>query len=203
MNYRLIGFFGLVSVLLFCSGFTGLFIINPQAIQEINNVCITYFNLLDMEGRLWISSLGYIASGVAGIIYFGALLFKVVSTSRKIALWILVLHSVLWISFGVIPYNHLSDSSNLLMLNRTLIDLFLILSGLLIISSEGLTSDHLGPIRLSSIVSASLIGILCFMSVFVFNDSTWIRSNLCYLIYHLWIGVSGLTLLIRRTPNIA
>jgi len=66
MTDKLIGTLGTLTTIFFVVGFAGLFIINPQTYQELNNVSISAYNLDGMNAETWIKVF-YIIVGLLNV----------------------------------------------------------------------------------------------------------------------------------------
>jgi uncharacterized membrane protein YuzA (DUF378 family) len=108
MTDKLIGGLGTLTTALFIIGFVGLFIINPQTYDELNNLSISGYNLDGMNAENWIKSF-YIIVGLLNVIVAVGL-FKI-SDNKSIIVGgkiLLLISGVIWTTFGLINYD-LSD----------------------------------------------------------------------------------------------
>ena len=193
MDKRLVGILGLATTIIFAIGFIGLFIYNPITYEELNNVSLAQYNLIGMNGRLWLIFVNYIGVGLLSSVFavglFGITKNNSIIIGGKI---LLLLSGLIWASFGLIPYDMQTDLGNHLMLTRTIAILLTGPMGLVILGAEleQIIKDRF--LKYYTLTTAILILLIGLASTFFFNDETWIRTNISLTIYFLWFGVFGL-----------
>jgi hypothetical protein len=202
MTDKLIGTLGLLTTILFIIGFVGLFIINPQTYEELNNLSISGYNLDGMNAENWIK-IFYIIVGLFNIIVAIGL-FKM-SDNKSIIVGgkiLLLISGVIWTTFGLINYDPNTDFGNHLLAQRTIAILATGLIGLIIIGAEieNIIKDKF--LKYYTLTTAGTILLLSILSMFVFWDETWIRTNISLTIYFIWFGVFGIRILQKKpAPN--
>lgn len=195
MNNTLKGALCLLTALLFISGYSGLFIINPQTFNEINNLGISGYNIKGMTGAGWIAVF-YILAGLLNTAIAFALL-RITGRRTLIAggIVLLLISGLIWTSFGIISYVPSTEFGIELVMLRTILFLLTSSFGLLFIGAdiEKIVNDRF--LKFYTLVTAGIILIICSLSLFVFDDDTWIRTNISLTLYFLWFGVFGLRIL--------
>lgn len=189
---RVIANTGILITMIFILGFIVLFIVNPQTYEELNNISLTGYNIVGMNFRLWVAIVIYSLVGFLNIL-FTLLLFlqtihKLISLIGKI---LILLCGIMWLSLGVFPYDPNTEFGNDLLIIRLVLIILTSSIGLLFIGSEFDLILKNKFTKWYTVLCGALILILSFMSVFIFNDSTWIRTNLSFVIYFTWFGVIG------------
>ena len=202
MTDKLIGTLGALTTISFVVGFVGLFIINPQTYQELNNLSISAYNLDGMNAENWIKTF-YIIVGLLNVIVAIGL-FKM-SDNKSIVVAgkvLLLISGVIWTTFGLINYDLNTDFGNHLLAQRIIAILATGLFGLIIIGAE-IEKIHKDKfLKYYTLTTAGLILLLSILSMFVFWDQTWIRTNASLTIYFIWFGVFGLRILQKKpAPN--
>jgi hypothetical protein len=200
MTDKLIGGLGTLTTALFIIGFVGLFIINPQTYDELNNLSISGYNLDGMNAENWIKSF-YIIVGLLNVIVAIGL-FKM-SDNKSIIVGgkiLLLISGVIWTTFGLINYN-LSDFGTHLLAMRTIALLTTGLFALIILGAEieKILNDKF--LKYYALATAGTILLLSILSVFVYWDETWIRTNISLTIYFVWFGVFGLRLVKKASAQ--
>lgn len=204
MTDKLIGTLGTLTTIFFVVGFAGLFIINPQTYQELNNLSISAYNVDGMNAETWIKVF-YIIVGLLNV-FVAIGLFKMSDNKSIIVAGkiLLLISGIIWITFGLINWNPNSEFEYSLILQRTIAILATGLFGLLFIGGEleKIIKDKF--LKYYTLTTASLILVLSILSMFVFWDQTWIRTNASLTIYFIWFGVFGLRILQKKpAPNSA
>jgi uncharacterized membrane protein YuzA (DUF378 family) len=197
MTDKLTGTFGTLTTILFVVGFVGLFIINPQTYEELNNLSISGYNLDGMNAENWIK-IFYIIVGLLNVIVAVGLFKMSDNKSIIVAGKILLLISgVIWTTFGLIN-NDLSDFGTHLLAMRTIVILTTGLFGLLILGAEieKILNDKF--LKYYTLATAGTILLLSILSIFVYWDETWIRTNISLTIYFVWFGVFGIKILQKK-----
>jgi len=193
MTDKLIGGLGTLTTILFIIGFVGLFIINPQTFEELNNLSISGYNLDGMNAENWIKSFYIIVGLLNAIVAVG--LFKMTDNKSIIVggKILLLVSGVIWTTFGLINSDP-SDFGTHLLAIRTMAILATGLFGLLILGAEieKILKDKF--LKYYTFASAGTILLLSILSIFVYWDETWIRTNISLTIYFVWFGVFGLRL---------
>jgi hypothetical protein len=201
MTDKLIGGLGTLTTILFIMGFVGLFIINPQTYEELNNLSISGYNLDGMNAENWIKSF-YIIVGLLNVIVAVGL-FKM-SDNKSIIVGgkiLLLISGVIWTTFGLIN-NEPTDFGTHMLAMRTIAILATGLFGLIIIGAEIEKISNDKFLKYYTLTTAGLILLLSILSMFVFWDQTWIRTNVSLTTYFIWFGVFGLRILQKKpAPN--
>lgn len=200
MSKNLIGIQGILVTVSFLLGFFILFMINPQTFREVNNISIAAFNLRGMSGRLW-AMINYLIIGSLNFAFCGTLLTLTSrNLTRTMGAVLLMAAGVIWFTFGIIPYNPTSDLGN----HMLLIGIILMISagsiGFILLAVELDKISNNKFLKWYTLSSGFLILLLSSLSVFVFNDLSWIRTNLSITIYFVWFGVFG-SIYLRDLPN--
>jgi uncharacterized membrane protein YuzA (DUF378 family) len=204
MTDKLTGTLGTLTTISFVVGFAGLFIINPQTYVELNNLSISAYNLDGMNAENWIKVF-YIIVGLLNI-FVAVGLFKM-SDNKSIIIAgkiLLLISGIIWTTFGLINYDPNTDFGNHLLAQRTIAILATGLFGLIIIGAEfeKILKDKF--LKYYTLTTSGLILLLSILSMFVFWDQTWIRTNASLTIYFIWFGVFGLRILQKKpAPNSA
>lgn len=201
MNNTLTGALSVLTALLFISGYSGLFIINPQTFDEINNLGISGYNIKGMTGAGWIA----VFYALAGLLNSAFALVLLRKTEKKTliagGMILLLIGGIIWTSFGIISYVPSTEFGIELVMLRTILFLVTVFFGLLFIGAdiEKIVNDRF--LKFYTLATAAVILILCSLSLFVFNDKTWIRTNISITLYFIWFGVFGLRILIGRSGS--
>jgi uncharacterized membrane protein YuzA (DUF378 family) len=202
MTDKLIGGLGTLTTILFIIGFAGLFIINPQTFEELNNLSISGYNLNGMNAVNWIKVF-YVIVGLLNVIVAVGL-FKM-SDNKSVIVGgkiLLLISGFIWTTFGLINNDLNSDLKNNLLALRTIAILATGLFGLIIIGAEmeKICKDKF--LKYFTLTTAGTMLVLGVLSVFVFWDETWIRTNVSLTIYFFWFGVFGIRILQKKpAPN--
>ncbi|MCA6369637.1 MAG: hypothetical protein IM631_18195 [Cytophagales bacterium] len=202
MTDKLIGGLGTLTTILFIIGFAGLFIINPQTFEELNNLSISGYNLNGMNAVNWIKVF-YVIVGLLNVIVAVGL-FKM-SDNKSVIVGgkiLLLISGFIWTTFGLINNDPNSDLKNNLLALRTIAILATGLFGLIIIGAEmeKICKDKF--LKYFTLTTAGTMLVLGVLSVFVFWDETWIRTNVSLTIYFFWFGVFGIRILQKKpAPN--
>ena len=196
MNNKTIGTIGVCVTIFFFLSFVSLFMYNPQTLEEVDNVTsIASFNLVGMNGRLMAAFFNYLIVGLLNLAFvFG--LFKMSKNDLPIVIGkiLILISGLIWASFGVISWDSYSDNDIHIVMIRVIALLIVAPLGLIFlgIEFEKIFKDKFSKYyTLATGLTILLLGIL---SVFVFNDQTWMRTNISLTIYFLWFGVFGLRL---------
>ena len=197
MTDKLIGTLATLTTLFFIIGFVGLFIINPQTLEELNNLSISGYNLDGMNAENWIKVF-YIIVGLLNVIVAVGL-FKM-SDNKSIIVGgkiLLLISGVIWTTFGLINYD-LSDFGNHMLAMRTIAIVTTGLCGLIILGAEieKILNDKF--LKYYTLATAGTILLLSILSIFVFWDETWIRTNISLTVYFVWFGVFGIKILQKK-----
>lgn len=199
MGKKLIGTLGALVTITFITGFLVLFILNPQVFEELNNLSLSAYNLVGMKGREWAFTVVYFLTGLLNIIFCIGLLKDKPSNSASFTGKILLMScGLIWLSFGLLPYDPTTDIVNHLLMIRLIILITASSIGLLLLGVEYNRIEQDKFLKWYTLSSAGLILLLSFLSVFVYNDITWIRTNASLTIYFVWFIVFGLRNLVSE-----
>ena len=203
MIHKQLGLIGLLTTTVFIAGFITLFIYNPQTFDELNNLSLSSYNLIGMKGQAWTAYVNYLMVGLLSILFAIGLFLATKNNSIIVAGKILLLLTgLIWTCYGLVP----TDMSNASGIHLMMISVFLILftgpAGLIIL---GVEFEQISKDKFSKYYTLStglVILFIGFLSVFVFNDETWIRTNVSLTIYFIWFGVFGIKFLQKKpAPN--
>lgn len=183
---------GMLITSFFFIGFLVLFKLNPQTYDELNNLSLTAYNIVGMKYRLWAACATYGAVGLLNIIFCVGLFL---STPNKSAFLIgkilMFVAGLVWLSFAILPYDPETEIGNHVLLIRVIAMVMASMLGLIFLGSE---IEYLSKNRILkwyTMASGLSILFLSFLSAFVYNDTTWIRTNISFVIYFSWFGVFG------------
>jgi hypothetical protein len=203
MNQKTIGVIGLLITILFISGFLTLFIFNPQTLEEVDNITsIASYNLSGMNGRWLAAYFNYLTIGLLNLV-FGVGLFKLSKNDLPVVIGkiLILIAGLIWTSFGLMSWDPNSDTGIHTVMIRVITLLLIAPLGLIFLGTEfeKIIKDKFSKYyTLTTGLTILLLGIL---SVFVFNDQTWIRTNISLTIYFLWFGVIGLRLVQKASAQ--
>ena len=202
MTDKLIGTLGTLTTILFIIGFVGLFIINPQTYEELNNLSISGYNLDGMNAENWIKAF-YVVVGLLNITVAVGL-FKM-SDNKSIIVGgkvLLLLSGIIWTTFGLINNDPNTEFGNHLFLVRTIAILATGLFGLIFLGAEMEKIYKDKFLKYFTLTTAGTMFLLGVLSMFVFWDETWVRTNISLTIYFVWFGVFGTRVLQKKpAPN--
>ncbi|MBX2897988.1 MAG: hypothetical protein KF763_21275, partial [Cyclobacteriaceae bacterium] len=196
MTSKIIGTIGICITLLFVISYVSLFIYNPQTLEEVDKVTsIAAFNITGMNGRWIIAYLNYLTIGLLNLVFvFG--LFKNSKNDLPIIIGkiLILISGLIWTSFGVMSWDAFSDIGIHTVMIRVIVLLTVTPLGLIFLATEmeKVVKDKFS--KYYTLTTGLLILLLGILSVFVYNDQTWMRTNVSIAIYFLWFGVFGLRL---------
>lgn len=203
MTSIIIGRIGICITLLFVISYVSLFIYNPQTLEEVDNVTsIAAFNITGMNGRWIIAYLNYLTIGLLNLLFvFG--LFKNSKNDLPIIIGkiLILISGLIWTSFGVMSWDAFSDIGIHTVMIRVIALLTVTPLGLIFLATEmeKVIKDKFS--KYYTLTTGLIILLLGILSVFVFNDQTWIRTNISIAIYFLWFGVFGLRLVQKASSQ--
>lgn|SRR5690606_9270192 len=198
MYLRLTSVSGIFSGLLFVIGLSVLFMVNPQTYDELNNLSLASYNITGMNARSWAAVLLYGATGLLNVTFCVGLLSDPSQSSASLAGKILLMVcAVAWLSFGLIPYNPTIEISNHLLLIRLIVFIVASFTGLILLGTqyERVVQDRF--LKWYTPLTAGLILLLSFLSAFIYDDETWVRTNASLSLYFLWLSAFGLRVLLK------
>ena len=203
MIHKQIGLIGILTAAVFLAGFLTLFIYNPQTRQELNNLSLSSYNLIGMKGQAWTAYVNYLTVGLLNTFFAIGLFWTTKNKSIIVAGKILLLLTgLIWTSYGLVPTDLSNDSGMHLMMISVFSMLITGPAGLIILGAE---FEQIFKDKFSKYYTLStglVILFIGFLSVFVFNDETWIRTNISLTIYFIWFGVFGIKILQKKpAPN--
>ncbi|NBW34918.1 MAG: hypothetical protein EBR30_07850 [Cytophagia bacterium] len=199
MSFRLTSFVGILTGVFFIIGFAILFVLNPQTYEELNNLSLASYNILGMHARLW-AAVVYGITGLLNIIFcVGLLKDKSNSSAGLIGKILLIVSGVTWLSFGLMDYNPTTDIADHILLIRLIVIITASFVGLLLLGIEydRIVRDKF--LKWFTLSSAGLISLISILSIFVYNDDTWIRTNVSLTTYFVWFTVFGLRTLRKES----
>jgi len=195
MNNTLTGALSLLTAFLFISGYSGLFIINPQTVEELNNLGISGYNINGMKGAAWIA----VFYALAGLLNSAVAIILLRKTKKKTliagGIILLFISGIIWTSFGLISYVPSTEFGIELVMLRTILFLVTAFFGLLFIGADIEKTFNDRFLKIYTLATAGIILMLCSLSLFVLEDKTWIRTNISLALYFLWFGVFGIRIL--------
>ncbi len=197
MSNTTVGIVGLSITIFFILGFASLFIYNPQTIEEVNNVTtIASFNITGMNGRWLAAYIIYLMIGLLNLTFvFGLFRMSKNDTPIIIGKILILIAGLTWTSFGIIPWDPYSDTDIHTVIIRVIAMMIVIPVGLIFIAIEFKKMIKDKFLKYYTLTTGLTILIMGILSLFVFNDQTFIRTNISLVIYFLWFGVFGLRLL--------
>ncbi len=202
MGLRLTSLIGVLTGVFFIVGFAILFILNPLAYEELNNLSLASYNILGMNARVWVTSV-YVITGLLNIVFcVGLLKDKKSNSAGLIGKILLIVSGVTWLSFGLMDYNPITDIANHILLIRLIIMITANFIGLLLLSVEydRIVKDKF--LKWFTLSSAALILFISILSIFFYNDDTWVRTNVSLTIYFVWFAVFGARTLRKESTSI-
>ena len=198
MNSKLIAVIGFLVSAIFIVGFLILFVLNPKTLESINTLSLFVYNLDGMEGRLWAAMVIYLTVGMLNSLFAVGLLVTLKNESTIVIGSILLLITGLtWASFGLFPTDTQTSIGGNLFLFRIITVTLTGAIGLIVFGAEFEKVHPSKFLKWYTLSSGLLILALSFLSVFVFNDATWIRTNISITMYFVWFVVFGITCLIK------
>ena len=202
-NDKLISAVGILLTSIFIGGFLIFFWFNPKAFEELNNLSLFAYNLKGMNGRMWAIFVIYLTVGLLNMM-FSIGLFIVIENKSIIVVGkiLLLIAGTLWLTFGLFPYDVQTVTSVHLFLIRVIAVILSSALALIILGAEFEKIHQSKFLKLYTLSSGLFIMLLGFMSAFVYNDTTWVRTNVSLGIYFLWFGVFGVLFLLNRNPNL-
>ncbi len=201
MSLRLTSLIGVLTGVFFIVGFAILFVLNPQTYEELNNLSLASYNILGMNARLW-AAVVYGITGLLNIIFcVGLLKDKPNSSAGLIGKILLIVSGVTWLSFGLIDYNPTTDIANHILLIRLIVMIAASFIGLLLLGVEYNRISHDKFLKWFTLSSAALISLISLLSIFVYNDDTWVRTNVSLTTYFVWFTVFGLRTLRKESTS--
>lgn len=174
-----------------------LFYVNPQTYHELNNLSIASFNIIGMEFRSVAALTLYAGTGILNIGFCIRLFGEKMNTPvGKISL---LIAAICWSSLAIFPYDINDTITHHLLVLRIILFLTSSILGLLFISIDYGKVSHRPFMKWYTLSSAVLVCLLGFLSVFVYTDASWVRTNLSIVIYFTWHLFFGITR--SRLPN--
>jgi len=149
-------------------------------------------NLEQLDGRV-IAGITYLLVGILNIIFVVGL-FQLSKNDMPVVLGkaVFLIIGLIWISFGILSWNLDSEFEMHTVIFRVIAILILAPVGYFFIGIEfeRVIEDSFSKYyTLGTGFCFILFGIL---SLFVFNDETWIRTNILIILYFVWFGVLGI-----------
>jgi hypothetical protein len=190
---------GILTGICFLAGLAVLFVLNPQTYEELNNLSLASYNIIGMNSRLWAAIVTYGAAGLFNVLFcFGLLKGNTQWSVSAIGKVLLLICGLIWMSFGIFTYDPTIEIAIHLQMARLIALIIASIVGLLLLGSEYNKEFSGKGLKLFTLLSASLILLFSFLSTFVYNDDTWIRTNASLVIYFVWFFVIGLHIYLRR-----
>ncbi|MBO3699524.1 hypothetical protein [Roseivirga sp. E12] len=181
------------SLFTFLFGLVVLVFFNPNALQELKNLPLTALNLQELELRSLIALFLYIIPGGLIIVFSlqlfmnspnGVLLYKLVKV-------LVLLSGLLWLVLGFLPYSPFNENEYPKLVFLTVVFLTIVLLILLILTiSFGLIFKQKQIFNIT-LIATIIVFSLTFLSLFVLNSDTWIRTNLSIGLYFIWLVALG------------
>jgi hypothetical protein len=151
-----------------------------------------------MNARSWVASI-YVVTGSLIIIFCACLIKdKLHLPEGLIGKILLTASGLVWLSFGILDSDPTIDLIIHMLLIRLIVFLTSSFIGLILLSVgyHRIAQDKF--LKWYTLSSAGLILLLSFLSVFVYNDASWIRINASLTIYFVWFIVFGLRNLVSE-----
>src|SRR5260221_11553867 len=137
MNYKALAITGFSLAIVFIAGFSILFWVNPRTFSELNTLSLFVYNLVGMDGRIWAVLIIYLTVGTLNILFSLGLFIVVDNKSIIVAGKIFLLISgILWLSFGLIPYDTQTELGGHLFLTRVIAIILSSALSLIILGAE-------------------------------------------------------------------
>jgi hypothetical protein len=197
MRGRLAGLTGVLTGCFFFGSLSVLFILNPQILSELNNVSLASYNIRGMNGQRFAAISMYGISGVLNICHcVGFLMDKPSNMVCIIGKMLLTLCGTLWLSFGALQYDLNADMSHHFLIIRLVLLILSCSVGFLLLSFEydRISNDRF--LKSYTIFTSLIILLLSLLSLFVYNDETWVRTNISLALYFVWFTAVGLRALL-------
>ncbi len=204
MKNKLLGLSGTLSLIILLVGYVGLIQINPQIVVEFDLMALSFYNMEGLHGQMLAKWIIYYGAGWTSLILLiGLIIENRKSTRIIIGLIFLAISAAIWISFGFIsitPEDFEVDSKLVLM--RTILFILTIIVGFTLIGTDCMDVKAKTFIKWLTLSFAIIITILGSLSTFVFNDETYVRTNISLFLFFIWVGVMGTTLLTKKTKRL-
>lgn len=177
-----------IASLIFFGGFFTLFGVYQIRTDQINEVGFVAFNVPSLNGSQFFT-LVYVISGIAQI-FFCIAIFILFDGNflKKIAVSLFFVAACVWVSFGLVDYEYEDAFGIQFLLIRVFLLLALISFGLILFGVDFFSESRRSAIDLLSLLAGAASVILGLLSLFVLDDATWIRTNICIVIYFAWLG---------------
>ena len=197
MKIRVSAILGIAIGFSFVFSLLMVFFTNPATYFEMNVLGIVTYNMPAMEGRAWIL-VNYLGVGTLTSTFSLTLGNHFNKNILIVVGRILIgICGLLWLSFGLMAYVPMDDLSINLIIVRVFIILLCSSLSLLFL---GIESDEILDnffLKWYTLFSGALIFFLNFLSLFVYDDDSWIRTNISLFVYFIWFFVFGLACLIQ------
>lgn len=193
MSFRLTSIIGVLTGLFFIVGFMVLFILNPLTYDELNNLSLASYNLLGMDAKIWVAFVVYGIVGLLNVFFsIGLLIDKSDTSVSLIGKIMFFISGIVWLSFGLLDYDPTTGIGNHLLLIRLVIMNTCSMIGLLLLSVDYYRIIQNKFLKFFTMSSGILMLSLGVFTIFIYNDSTWVRTNVLLIMYFVWIMVFGL-----------
>jgi hypothetical protein len=199
MKSRIVYTVAILTTLSFFLGFVIFFAFNPQGIEGINILNLASYNVTGINARIWVAIVAYCGTGVLNILFcFGLLTVKSRGKAELTGKILIFLCGLIWLTFGLLRYNPTAYVSNLFMIVRLGVVVAGSFSGLLILALEysDITQDRF--LKWYTLITAGIIFLLSLASLLIFNDDTWVRTNVSLIVYFAWFVVFGARNLFKK-----
>jgi uncharacterized membrane protein SirB2 len=193
MTARATGLLGILTTISFFVGFAILFVNYPKALNEVNNLSIVAFNVVGWDGRA-IAVGVYCVTGVFSILFCINLFRAKNDIINRIGAILLLTADLVWISFGLFPYQFQDDLGIHLFLIRIASMLFIATVGLIVVAASYFVDQQDPFLKISTLVSGLVILVFSTVSIFT-DDASWVRTNLSLIVYFTWFGLFSIRLL--------
>ncbi len=192
ISMRFTAIIAILTGLSFFGGIFILFVLNPQTFHEFNNLSLASYNIRGMSGRLWAAFVLYGITGFLNIFFCISLLKVNLELSLGLAGKILLMVcGMLWLSFGISYYDFTNEFANHLLLIRLIVLIILSFVSFFLVSNANDLVSQDKILKWFTLLCAALILALSILSTFVYNDDTWIRTNLSIVTYFSWFLIFG------------
>jgi hypothetical protein len=198
MSFRLTSIIGVLTGVVFIGGLVILFILNPLTYEELNNLSLASYNLIGMDAKNWAAFVVYGMAGLMNVLFsIGLLMDKSNTSACLIGKIMLVISGLIWMSFGFLDYDPTTNEGNYLLLIRLAVMITLNSVALILLSVDYYRIRKNDFLKIFSLSGGVLMLFLGFLSVFIYSDATWIRTNILLITYFVWITVFGLYNLLK------
>ena len=202
MNQKNLGTLGIIIFGAFLFGFGVFhFILNPEFYTQFDAISLTTYNVEQVKGVYWVRYFNYVTIGLS-IVGFCVGLWELSknSATNKVAIFMLGLSGLTWLSFGLFGLEDRSDFDIGFVMARMVICLALGAFGFMLLSAEIVKITHSSKVQWPLFSLGVLIGINGAFSIFYPFDYPNALGYLSWVFYFFGFGIIGFGLLRSRPP---